>query len=148
MVAVLDAAGRQRIEIIWANLHHPSHQCFGPWWQSYERCQNQGSALATPIHKALSPVHAAATNASGWAMLAAARDQRRHWGLKEVLPGWARRKMYVWWCDKIFDVTGLWEFFVKEGLYAAVTGPCWMLRVHHGLPWETIKPTYSGLFHL
>lgn len=29
--------------------------------------------------------------------------------------------MNVWRCDKIFDVTALWEFFVKEGLHAAVT---------------------------
>lgn len=44
--------------------------------------------------------------------------------------------MYVWWCGKIFDVTGLWEFFVKEGLYAAVTGPCWMLtRDAESPPW-------------
>lgn len=33
----------------------------------------------------------------------------------------------VWWCDKIFDVTALWEFFVKERVYSAVACPCWML---------------------
>lgn len=33
----------------------------------------------------------------------------------------------MWWCDKIFYLTALWDFFVKEGVYAAVTCPCWML---------------------
>lgn len=58
----------------------------------------------------------------------------------------------VQWCDNIFDVTALQEFFVKEGLCAAVTCPCWMLtrdvEIPMGLPWEAIKSMHSGLFLL